>query len=122
MKLPALAASLVISVLVSFLITSGVHAQCDVRGEGSEMVSGVVFDDLDQDGQQGSRESGVARVSVSNGCVVVLTGSDGSYEISLAPGQILFVAQPSGYVVPVDDNHLPLFFYRHYYSIQGNYL
>ena len=114
MKLHVPAASPVISLLVSFLITPGVHAQCDMRGEGSEMVSGIVFNDLDQDGQHGSRESGVARVSVSNGCEVVLTDSRGLYEIGLAPGQILFVSQPSGYVVPVDDNNLPLFFYRHY--------
>ena len=53
-------------------------------------------------------------VSVSNGCDVALTDLNGHYEISLAPGQILFVTQPTGYVVPVDDNNLPLFFYRHY--------
>ena len=114
MKLHALAASPVISLLVSFSIVSGIHAQCDMRGEGSERVSGIVFDDLDQDGQHGARESGVGSVSVSNGCEVVLTDSDGLYEINLAPGQILFVSQPSGYVVPVDENNLPLFFYRHY--------
>ena len=114
MKLHALAASPVIGLLLSFSITPGVQAQCGMRGEGSERVSGIVFDDLNQDRQHGSRESGVARVSVSNGCEVVLTDSDGLYEISLAPGQILFVSQPSGYVVPVDDNNLPLFFYRHY--------
>ena len=103
MKLHALAASPVIGLLLSFSITPGVQAQCGMRGEGSERVSGIVFDDLNQDGQHGSSESGVARVSVSNGCEVVLTDSDGLYEISLAPGQILFVSQPSGYVVPVDE-------------------
>ena len=114
MKLHALAASPVIGLLLSFSITPGVQAQCGMRGEGSERVSGIVFDDLNQDRQHGSSESGVARVSVSNGCEVVLTDSHGLYEISLAPGQILFVSQPSGYVVPVEDNNLPLFFYRHY--------
>ena len=114
MKLPALAASPVIGLLASFLITPGVHGQCDLLADGSEMVGGIVYDDLNQDGKRRSAESGVARVSVSNGCDVVLTDLDGLYEISLAPGQILFVSQPTGYVVPVDRNNQPLFFYSHY--------
>lgn len=114
MKLSALAASPVFGLLALFLITPDVYAQCDLIAEGSEMVSGIVYDDLNQDGQHGSGESGVARVSVSNGCDVVLTNLDGLYEITLAPGQILFLSQPTGYVVPVDDNNQPLFFYTHY--------
>ena len=114
MKLPALAAPLFISLLAVFLIAPNAHALCDVLAEGSDMISGVVYDDLNQDGQRDSGESGVASVSVSNGCDVVLTILDGRYDLSLAPGQILFVSQPTGYVVPVDDNNLPLFFYSHY--------
>ena len=74
---------------------------------------GIVFDDLNQDGQRDSSEQGIADVSVSNGCVVVQTDSDGNYEIDLATNQILFISQPTGYVVPVDNNNLPQFFYRH---------
>ena len=87
MKLHALAASPVIGLLLSFSIIPGVQAQCGMRGEGSQRVSGIVFDDLNQDGQHGSSESGVASVSVSIGCEVVLTDSDGLYQISLALGQ-----------------------------------
>ena len=114
MKPSALAASPVITVLVLFSITPDVHAQCGVVNKGSEMVSGTVYNDLNQDGQYRSGESGVARVSVSNGCEVVLTNSAGLYEISLALGQILFVSQPTGYVVPVDEDNLSSVFYRHY--------
>lgn len=114
MKFSASAASPAITALVLFLITPGIHAQCEMRAEGSEMVTGVVFDDRDQDGKRSSGEPGVARVSVSDGCEVVLTDSEGLYEVSLAPGQILFVSQPAGYVVPVDGNNLPLFYYSHY--------
>jgi hypothetical protein len=114
MKRPALAVSPVVGLLALLLITTEAHAQCDLMAEGSEMLSGIVYDDLNQDGQHGSGESGVAGVSVSNGCDVVLTDLDGLYEIGLAPEQILFVSQPTGYVVPVDDNNLPLFFYSHY--------
>jgi len=114
MKPHALVASPLIALLISLLITSDLHAQCGVLAAGSGTTSGRVFDDLDRDGEYGSGESGVAGVSVSNGCDVILTDSDGLYEIGVAPGQILFVSQPSGYVVPVDDNNLPSFFYIHY--------
>ena len=110
----ALAASPAIGLLGLVLVAPEVYAQCDASDQGSEMASGVIFDDLNQDGQRGSGEAAVPSVSVSNGCDVVLADSAGRYEIGLAPGQILFVSQPSGYVVPVDDNNLPLFFYRHY--------
>ena len=116
MKRPAFAVSPVVGLLALLLITTEAHAQCASMAEGSEMVSGIVYDDLNQDRQHGSGESGVAGVSVSNGCDVVLTDLDGLYEIGLAPEQILFVSQPTGYVVPVDDNNLPLFFYSHYPS------
>ena len=96
------------------LLAPGVRAQCGTPGQGPEMATGRVFDDLDRDGQHTPGEPGVAGVSVSNGCEVVVTDSDGLYRVRLAPGQILFISQPSGYVVPVDENNLPLFYYRHY--------
>ena len=114
MKRSALALSPLAGLLASLLVTTGAYAQCDSMAEGSETVSGIVYDDLNQDGQHSSGEPGVAGVSVSNGCDVVLTDVDGLYEIGLAPEQILFVSQPTGYVVPVDENNLPLFFYSHY--------
>ncbi len=94
------------------LAAADVRAQCDALAP--ETASGVVFEDLDRNGRRGAGEPPVAGVSVSNGCDVVLSDSGGLYEIGLAPGQILFVTQPSGYVVPVDANNLPLFYYRHY--------
>ena len=114
MKLPGSPVSPILGLLASVLISTHVQGQCGVSFPASETASGIVYDDLDQDGRHGAEESGVGNVSVSNGCDVVVTDSDGRYQIDLAPGQILFVSQPTGYVVPVDDNQLPLFFYRHY--------
>ncbi len=114
MRLSALAASPAVTLFALSLIAPEVQAQCDSLTQDTEVASGIVFDDLSQDGQHGSGEPGVAGVSVSNGCDVVLTNSDGFYEIGLSPGQILFVSQPAGYVAPVDENNLPLFFYSHY--------
>ena len=111
---PSTVAVHVAAVLVSIVIAPEVQAQCDVTNEQAEVATGIVFDDLDRDGQRGSREPGVGRVSVSNGCDVVVTDSNGAYRIRLAEHQILFVSQPAGYVVPVDEHNLPLFFYSHY--------
>ena len=115
MKPYALAIFPGIGLLIWLLTVPGAPMwQCGAPVQGSEMATGTVFDDLDRDGRQSPGEPGVAGVSVSNGCEVVLTDSDGLYRVGLAPGQILFVSQPSGYVVPVDENHLPLFYYRYY--------
>ncbi len=103
-----------IGLLVFALVAPQVQAQCDALDQGFEIASGVVFEDLDQDGRRGPDESPVVAVSISNGCDVVRTDAAGRYEISLRPGQILFVSQPTGYVVPVDANNVPLFFYSHY--------
>ncbi len=97
-----------------FSFAPEVHAQCGIDDSNREVARGVVFDDLNQDGRHDSVEPGIVDVSVSNGCVLVQTDSDGYYEIDLSANQILFISQPSGYVVPVDDNNLPQFFYSHY--------
>jgi hypothetical protein len=106
--------ALAMATLLSALAAASAHAQCDVMAGAAQPASGVVFDDLNRNGSHDAGEPAVAGVRVSNGCDVVLSDSVGRYEIGLAPGQILFLSQPTGYVVPVDDANLPLFYYSHY--------
>lgn len=80
----------------------------------SETARGVVFIDLNQNAIQDNNEPGLAGVSVSNGCEVVQTDSNGRYQIPLAPNEILFISQPEGYKVGTDEFNIPKFFYRHY--------
>ena len=89
-------------------------AQCGSNNPVSESASGYVFIDFNQNGSRDSDETGIAGVSVSNGCDVTLTDASGRYEIDLAATEILFISQPAGYTVPVDENQTPQFFYRHY--------
>lgn len=91
-----------------------VHYGCGTSSPHHETARGTVFVDTNGNGILDSDESGVARVSVSNGCEVVLTDDQGRYEIDLAPTSILFISQPAGYRVPVDDTNVPQFFYLHY--------
>ena len=61
-----------------------------------------------------SYEIGIANVALSNGCDVAISNSDGRYEISVAPTEIIFLSKPANYLVPVDETNVPQFFYKHY--------
>jgi len=79
----------------------------------SNVVKGIVFHDTNRDGRSQPGEKGVARVMVSNGREVVLTGKDGSYRLPAYDGMTVFVTKPAGYDVPVDRNNFPQFYYHH---------
>lgn len=81
---------------------------------GEAVATGIVFDDLDRDGVHDPGEPGVPEVSVSNGLDVVRTDAAGRYEVALPEESILFVSKPAGYMVPVDEDNLPQFSYRHF--------
>lgn len=58
--------------------------------------------------------AGLPDVLVSNGRDVVRTDADGRYEVSLAPGETLFVVKPSGFALPTDpETGLARFSYVH---------
>ena len=111
------------SIKLSFLILSScsvmfassvVLAQCNNTRADAEIARGTVFLDANQNLLKEPVEFGVAGVVVSNGCNTVLTDSAGDYQISLAPTEILFISKPTDYSIPVDENNIPQFFYRHY--------
>jgi len=99
--------------LVFTALSSQALAQCGATGP-RETARGSVFVDSDGDGLQTGNESGLAGVAVSNGCDVVLTDDSGSYQISLAATEILFISKPAEYAVAVNEHNIPQFFYRHY--------
>jgi hypothetical protein len=86
-----------------------------VRGEAAdpEALTGTVFHDKDEDSTQDKGEKGVAGVTVSNGRDVVTTDGQGRYSIPAFDDMTVFVTQPSGYQVPVDDNAIAQFSYNH---------
>lgn len=104
----------VLAVLLFFTFYPGpVQAYCPAEVSG-ETARGSVFLDANANHRRDGAEQGIAGVAVSNGCQVVLTDDQGNYEILLEPLQILFVSKPADYQVPVDDNNVPRFYYRHY--------
>ncbi|MGM0631900.1 MAG: calcineurin-like phosphoesterase C-terminal domain-containing protein [Pseudomonadota bacterium] len=106
--------ALIVLPILLMVSSSPALAQCGNSHPNAGLAKGTVFVDGNGNGEPDNGEPGVAGVSVSNGCEVVRTDAEGRYEISLAPARILFISQPAGYRVTVDENHLPRFHYRHY--------
>lgn len=86
-----------------------------VRGEAAdpEVLTGTVFHDKDEDSTQDKGEKGVAGVQVSNGRDVVTTDGKGRYSLPAFDDMTVFVTQPAGYQVPVDENAIAQFSYNH---------
>jgi hypothetical protein len=86
-----------------------------VEGSGAdrETVTGTVFVDRNRNSAQDRNERGLAGVSVSNGRVVTTTDSKGRYELPVEDNMTVFVTQPRGYQVPVDDDNVAQFHYHH---------
>jgi hypothetical protein len=86
-----------------------------VRGQAAdpEVLTGTVFHDRDEDSTQDRREKGVAGVTVSNGRDVVTTDGQGRYALPAYDGMTVFVTQPAGYQVPVDEHRIAQFSYNH---------
>lgn len=87
-------------------VTAGPDADQDV-------LDGAVFDDRNRNSQQDPGERGIAGVEVSNGHKIVTTDRQGRYEISVRDGETVFLTQPAGYQVPVDEDNVAQFFYTH---------
>jgi hypothetical protein len=79
----------------------------------AETARGVVYEDLNNDGQHQDSEPGVPAVLVSNGFDVVETGADGRYRIAIEVGDTLFITKPGGWAVPSSPEELPRFYYHH---------
>ena len=79
-----------------------------------EPARGVVFEDLNGNGQRDTSEPGIAGIAVSDGRTVVLSDADGLYELEIEAESILFISKPAGFAAPLDEQNRPLFYYRHY--------
>jgi len=66
---------------------------------GAQMVTGVVFADLNGNGAMDAHERGLARVAVSNQDTVVLTDEQGAFRMHAGPHGLVFVSVPDGHRV-----------------------
>jgi len=81
---------------------------------GSETISGIVFNDANNNGVLDANEKGIKGVSVSNQIEVVQTNEKGEYTLPVRKRMIIFVTKPSGYKIPLNELNLPKFYYIHF--------
>ncbi|MCC5876314.1 MAG: calcineurin-like phosphoesterase family protein [Candidatus Sumerlaeia bacterium] len=79
----------------------------------NDVATGVVFIDFNENGLRDDGEEGVPGVAVSNGRDVVITDSEGRYEIPVTDDTIIFITRPAGYAVPLSEHNIPQFYYIH---------
>ncbi|HVK03064.1 MAG TPA: calcineurin-like phosphoesterase family protein [Armatimonadaceae bacterium] len=75
--------------------------------------SGVVFEDRNRNRVRDTGEPGIRGVKVSNGEQIVVTDRDGRWKLSAGDDEVFFVIKPRGYMTPVNEDKLPLFYYVH---------
>lgn len=78
-----------------------------------DVARGYVYEDTDGDGKRDRKEKGIAGVAVSDGCNIVTTGADGSYELPVSDHCVIFAIKPKGYIPPVNEMQLPMNWYIH---------
>ncbi|MGP1394963.1 MAG: calcineurin-like phosphoesterase C-terminal domain-containing protein [Inquilinaceae bacterium] len=117
------AAALTVAV-PTFAFPTVVEARTDYRGgidvrtaaqtaAPRDTVTGRVFHDVSRDGIHQDGETGVRGVLVSNGREVVVTDGQGRYSLPAFDNMTVFVTEPAGWDVPLNDDLVPQFFYHH---------
>jgi hypothetical protein len=96
-----------------FALSGYAGARGPEDGPEGSAVTGVVFHDRDGDGVQDRFELGISGVAVSNGRDVARTDWRGRYRLPVSDDTIVFVVKPGGFAMPLDENHLPRFYYVH---------
>ena len=94
-----------ICISMLFLICSVASAE--------EYATGIVFDDSNHNLVYDEGEKGLPDVRVSNGREIVMTDQDGRYQIAVDNDTIIFIIKPRGWMTPLNEDNLPLFYYIH---------
>lgn len=79
----------------------------------AETARGTVFEDRNGNGVLDAGEPGIPGVRVSDGEVVRLTDADGRYRLEIGAEAVVFITKPRGFAAPVNEDHLPQFYYIH---------
>lgn len=85
-------------------------ASITMRGQN---VSGFVYEDRNINALRDSSERGLSGIPVSNGREVVLTSSDGAYNLPMGPSGVVFVIKPKGYRFLADGEGQSKSYYVH---------
>ncbi|MCH2152583.1 MAG: calcineurin-like phosphoesterase family protein [Phycisphaerales bacterium] len=92
---------------------SRTEAMPDTRSDEPIRLSGLVFEDENNNGIRDEREKGLARVRVSNGREVVMTDVRGRWFLDAYPDDTIFVIKPPDWMPRIDQDGLPHFYRVH---------
>lgn len=96
----------VMLLLPVFQVESGLSGQTGLT------VRGIVYHDKTGNGSYDPHQDKPLKgVAVSNGREVVITDRVGSYELPLRDNSVIFVVKPRNWMVRVDENQIPRFYY-----------
>jgi hypothetical protein len=108
----------IIFLITVFFLFPGLQNEPGLFAQTSLKVKGIVYHDKTGNGSYDPpKDKPLKGVAVSNGREVVLTNRAGIYELPLKNNSVIFVVKPRNWMVPVDDNQVPRFYYL--YSPQG---
>ncbi|QDU34395.1 hypothetical protein KS4_24630 [Poriferisphaera corsica] len=97
------------SLLSSFIATTSIATTLTAQS-----ITGIVFEDLNNNRLFDTDEPVIPNVSVSNGIDVVQTNAVGQYTLAITDDtDAIFVIKPSGFMTPVSDKNFPEFYYIH---------
>lgn len=113
---------IIVTVVLLLFSVSSTHSKAALAQQAENEVTGIVFDDQNGNGLYDDDEPGIADVAVSNGVDVVQTAADGHYTLPLLEDTVYFVTKPAAYMVPVDANMVPRFYYIHYPNGSPDYI
>ena len=105
---------LVLAATMLVLLAGTASSKAAPKRQAGGDVIGIVFADSNENGVYDEGEFGIEGVSVSNGLDVVQTDAAGRYSLPVVEDTVYFVTKPAGYMVPVDENLVPRFYYVHY--------
>ena len=81
--------------------------------ENEILAKGFVFDDRNMNRVRDKGEPGILGVAVSNGEDIVITDDKGYYGLPVDDDAIIFCIKPRDWKTPVNENHVPQYFYIH---------
>lgn len=83
------------------------------QNPAQQYAKGFVFHDTNENRIKEDAEKGIPEVAVSNGVDIVLTDKNGAYTIPVSDNAVIFVIKPRNWMTPVNEDHLPQFYYLH---------
>ncbi len=100
--------------IFSWMQLYGLHTETNTLYQSDNKVKGIVFHDKTNTGSfDPARDLPLEGIAVSNGREVAVSDQNGYYELPVKDNSIIFVIKPRNWMVPVDENQMPRFYYIH---------